>query len=141
MTDTEIAGTEVAAGDKVVSSTTRPTATRPCSTIRIASTSVGRRTPTSPSGVASITASGRTSPGSRIRLLFEELFVRFADVRLADEPVYMHSMFFNGVERQVFPWGAPAAAAPRDTDCRCWPCVGRWLESMSWRQADMASRR
>jgi len=33
-----------------------------------------------------------------IRLLFEELFVRFPDIRLAEDPVYMHSMFFNGVK-------------------------------------------
>jgi cholest-4-en-3-one 26-monooxygenase len=33
-----------------------------------------------------------------IRVLFEELIARSADVRLAGEPVYMHSMFFNGVK-------------------------------------------
>lgn len=33
-----------------------------------------------------------------IRVLFEELFAHEADIRLAGEPVSMHSMFFNGVK-------------------------------------------
>lgn len=42
-----------------------------------------------------------------IRVLFEELFAHVADIRLAEEPVYMHSMFFNGVK------ALPCEFAPR----------------------------
>jgi cytochrome P450 len=33
-----------------------------------------------------------------IRIMFEELFHRLPDIRLSGEPISMHSMFFNGVK-------------------------------------------
>ena len=33
-----------------------------------------------------------------MRVLFEELFQTLPDIRLAGEPTYMHSMFFNGIK-------------------------------------------
>ena len=42
-----------------------------------------------------------------IRAIFDELFQTLPDIRLSDEPVYMHSMFFNGVK------SLPCEFAPR----------------------------
>ncbi len=41
------------------------------------------------------------------RIMFEELFQTLPDIRLSGEPVYMHSMFFNGVK------SLPCEFAPR----------------------------
>jgi len=99
VTEAEIAGTEVAAGDKVVlfynSGNRDETVFDDPYRFDIG------RTPNPHlafGGGGSQYCLGAHLARLEIRLLFEELFVRFADIRLTEEPVYMHSMFFNGVK-------------------------------------------
>ena len=99
VTDAEIAGTEVAAGDKVVlfynSANRDETVFEDPYRFDIGRAPNPHLTF---GGGGPHHCLGAHLARLEIRLLFEELFVRFADVRLTEEPVYMHSMFFNGVK-------------------------------------------
>ena len=76
----------------------RPTATRPCSTIHIASDCPRPDPHLAFSGGGPHFAWARTLARMEMRIMFDELFMRLPDLELTGEPDIMHSMFFNGVK-------------------------------------------
>ena len=97
--NTEVAGTHIAAGDKVV--VFFNSANRDDSVFDDPHTFDVRRTPNPHvtfGGGGPHFCLGAHLARLEIRVFFEELFQRLPDLRVSDAPVLMHSMFFNGVK-------------------------------------------
>lgn len=120
--DTRIAGAEIAGGDKVV--VFFNSANRDESVFDDPFRFDLRRTPNPHltfGGGGPHFCLGAHLARLEIRIMFEELFQTLPDIRLSDEPIYMHSMFFNGVKSlpcEFAPRARRAQPALRPGSCR-----------------------